>query len=148
MKKIALCALLIAAAAGAAHAATYYEPTPGADYTCDYTNAPPPTKDPGLSTFDITRALDPGGKPIWRGIEYFDALWGTRIYVENRKVVFAKPQTPPVWSNDFHRWGTVWEFTINPYGPQCTHTVVYGDGEHIVAEGCSDGHTRKCQKLL
>lgn len=151
MKKIALFALLlavIAGTAGTAHAVTYYEPTPGADYTCDYTNPPPPTKDPGISTFDITRSLDPSGKPIWRGIEYFDALWGSMTYVDNRKVTFAKPQSPPVWSPYYHLYGTVWEFTINPYGPQCTKTTVYGDGKIIVFQQCSDGHTRTCEKLL
>ena len=138
MKRIVLSALLLAVVTTlAVSAITYHEPTAGADYRCDYVNPPAPSADPGLSTFSITRSIDPSGLPIWRGIEYFDATWGG---TDNRKVTFAKPVNHGA---TFTRW----EFTINPSGPQCTQTDVYNYGKWIYFQGCSDGHSRSCERL-
>jgi hypothetical protein len=142
MKKAVLLVLLAVFVAGAAHA--YHEPTPNVYYYCDYTGTPPSqAEDPGLSLFDIARSFDPSGKPIWRGIEYFDATWAPNAW-DNRKVTFAKPVN--MWFPGKGN-GTRWEFTINPGGPQCIYTDVINNGfggQTIYFAGCSDGHTRIC----
>jgi hypothetical protein len=142
MKKIALSALLLAVAcAAAASAATFHTPTWNADYTCTYTNPPYPSVN-GLSTWVQTSTqLDGAGNPIYRTIEYFDASYGT----ENRKATFAKPVN--VYSSYGTLLYTTWEFTINPSGPQCKKTDVYGWGQTLYFNNCTDGHTRRCERL-
>jgi hypothetical protein len=148
MKKAVLFALLIAVTAGAAQAYPFHEPIPNVDYYCDYTGTPPSqAADPGLSLFSITRSIDPGGVlPWWRGTEYFDATWAPGAW-DGRKVVFAKPVNMWITGKGY---GTRWEFTINPYGPQCKATDIVNDGyggQTIYFGGCTDGHTRTCYRL-
>lgn len=144
MKKAVLFALLFAVA-GVAQA--YYEPIPNVYYYCNYGVPLPPSTDPGFSLFSINRSIDPGGVlPWWRGIEYFDASVGGTFYTDNRKVTFAKPvnMTFPALGG---RWGTRWEFTINPGGPQCKNTDIVYDSygtQEIHFRNCTDGHTRVC----
>ena len=138
MKKVVLFGMLFAALTGIAYA--YTEPIPNVDYWCDYVNAPYPSADPGDSWFAITRSLDPSGLPIWRGIETFTSVLGG---TDQRKVTFAKP------ANQFFPglgWGTRWEFTINPSGPQCKFTDVVNNayGQTIYFNNCTDGHSRTC----
>ena len=145
MKKAVLFALLIAVTAGAAQAYPFHEPIPNVDYSCDYTGTPPNSAARwGLSLFAINRSTDPGGVlPWWRGIEYYDATYGT----DNRKVTFAKPVN--MWFTG-KGYGTRWEFTINPYGPQCKYTDIINEaygGQTIYFAGCTDGHTRICHRL-
>lgn len=138
MKKIALFALLFAAAATAASAQTMFKPLSGVTYFCDYVN---PTMDEvtpdGASRFDLT------GDTLLRGIETFLANHG----VDQRKVTFAKPANrfviDPVTHDAVLVW-TRWEFTINPGGPQCTSTLVSEGGQRISFQNCSDGHSRVC----
>jgi len=137
MKKAVLFALLFAVVAGAASATSFHTPTWNADYTCTYTNPPYPSIN-GLSTFvNTSTQYDGAGNPIYRGIEYYDASYG----LENRKFTFAKPVN--MYSGLFTRW----EFTLNPYGPQCKQTDVYGGGQTIYFNNCTDGHTRRCERL-
>jgi hypothetical protein len=136
MKKVVLFALLLAVVATAS-AFAFQEPTWGADYTCTYTNPPYPSVN-GISTFVKTSTqYDAAGNPIYRGTEYYDASYG----LENRKFTFAKPVS--MYSGLFTRW----EFTINPSGPQCKQTDVYGWGQTIYFNNCTDGHTRQCERL-
>ena len=145
MKKAVLFVLLVAVVAGAAHA--YTEPIPNVDYYCDYTGTPPSqAADPGLSFFSITRSIDPSGKPMWRGTEFFDATWAVGA-TDHRKVTFAKPVNMYFPGLGL---GSRWEFTINPYGPQCKYTDIVNDGyggQDIYFAGCTDGHTRFCKRL-
>lgn len=142
MKKSVLFALLVVLTAGAGVAQTYHHPTANVDYSCDYTGTPPNSAAAwGLSLFSISLSTDASGKPIWRGIEYYDATYGG----DNRKVTFAKP-SPKTWYPGWG-WGTRWEFTINPYGPQCKYTDVINNGALIFFAGCTDGHSRTCQRL-
>ena len=145
-KKIALSALLLLAPL-AGFAQSYIEPIARVDYTCHYTNPPAPSLTDGLSFFDVYRSWDPSGKPKLSGIEYFDATRpGVPIYTDNRKVTFAKPSDNYIW-NGIYGWGTRWEFTINPSGPQCKSTDVFNNGQDIVFANCTDGHTRTCHRL-
>jgi hypothetical protein len=138
MKKAVLFALMLAAALSA-HAATYHTPTWGADYTCTYTNPPYPSVD-GISTFVLTSTqYDAQGRPIYRAIEYYDASYGP----ENRKVTFAKPVNRYIGTTLLN---TTWEFTILN-GPQCKQTDIYGWGKTIYFNDCTDGHTRRCDRL-
>ncbi|HEX9941266.1 MAG TPA: hypothetical protein VGG03_04560 [Thermoanaerobaculia bacterium] len=132
MKKVVLFALLFAAVAASAYAVT--PPLENRLYKCDYTNPTMGEVDPGFSRFDFIYLDTPTDK---RGIEYFDATWGQ----DNRKVTFAKP----VDGNSF-LYGpfTTWEFTINPYGPQCKRAAVLFGGHRIDFSDCSDGHSRIC----
>jgi hypothetical protein len=137
MKNIVLSALLLAVVATGS-ASAFQAPTWGADYTCSYTNPPYPSVN-GISTFVLTQPVqyDSLSRPIYRGIEYYDASYG----VENRKFTFAKPVD---MNNGLF---TRWELTINPSGPQCKQTDVYGNGQVIYFLNCTDGHTRTCQRL-
>ena len=139
-KKIALSALLLAVACvTAASAANFHTPTWNADYTCTYTNPPYPSVD-GLSTWVLQSTQYVNNDPIYRTIEYYDASYGT----ENRKATFAKPVNTYYGTTVLF---TTWEFTINPYGPQCKKTDVYGWGKTIYFNNCTDGHTRRCERL-
>ncbi len=136
MKRIVLFALLFAVTT-VASAAAFHTPSWGEDYTCTYTNPPYPSVN-GISTFVKTSTqYDAAGNPIHRGIEYYDASYGT----ENRKFTFAKPV------NMYYGLFTRWEFTIGPSGPQCKKTDVYGWGQTIYFIDCGDGHSRTCERL-
>jgi hypothetical protein len=125
-------ALLFAVVAASAQAIT--PPLENYLYKCSYTNPTMGEKNPGFSRFVWVYRNQPADK---RGIEYFDALWGQ----DNRKVTFAKP----VDKNSF-LYGpfTVWEFTVNPAGPQCKWAAVLFGGHRIDFSDCSDGHSRIC----
>ena len=133
MKKVVLFALLLAAAVASVHAQSM-PPLENRYYYCDYTNPTGGEQDPGLSRFRFVYLNTPTDK---RGIEDFQATWGW----DNRKIVFAKPLdiVSPLYG-----YGTRWEFTINPSGPQCKNTSVFYGGALILFKSCSDGHTRTC----
>jgi hypothetical protein len=132
MKKVVLFALLFAAVAGAAQA--YVNPKCGVAYHCSYTNYPDPIVNGGISIFDQCVWVNPG---FVRGTEEFQTPYGW----DNRKFSFAKPV------NGYDAYGlpmTTWEFTINPYGPQCKTTKVMFGGDRIEFKDCTDGHSRVC----
>jgi hypothetical protein len=139
MKKVVLFALLLAATVTVASAASFQAPTWGADYTCTYTNPPYPSVN-GLSTFVLqSTQYDASSRPIYRTIEYYDASYGP----ENRKVTFAKPVNT-VYGG--YILSTTWESTMLN-GPQCKKTEIYGWGATIYFNDCTDGHTRRCERL-
>ncbi|MFL6234646.1 MAG: hypothetical protein ACJ76N_16050 [Thermoanaerobaculia bacterium] len=144
MKKVVLSALLLAIAAAAAHAQSpYMVPLSGQYYYCTYTNTnlhEVNGEDGGFSRFDISPIT--AAKDWYQGREVFLATYGP----DQRKVTFAKPfnvfvinpRGEEVWR------GTRWEFTINPYGPQCKNTVVQNWGQFISFQNCTDGSSRYC----
>lgn len=146
MKKIALFALL-AAAAVSASAATFegpggpfYGPNPGAIYTCDYANYSGSAKDGGLSWWELTTYTAADGRPMLRGTEHFQAYDRFRqVFWEGYKATWAAPVT------NSHSYGTTtWEYTFNPYGPQCKSARVEFFGYRLIFSQCGDGHTRTC----
>jgi ABC-type transport system substrate-binding protein len=146
MKKAVLFALLLAAAmsASAETYSGYAGPNRGAGnlYLCDYQNYPGPAVDPGASYWDLTAGADASGKPILRGIEYFEAWHPTfGNYLENYRVTWAKPAIN--WDPVSYTYFTRWEFTFKD-GPQCKKTDVYFNGVKIVFKDCTDGHSRTC----
>ena len=135
--------LLLLAAVPSAFAATFHNPTFGADYVCQYVNPPYPRVD-GLSTFVLqSTQWDADRNPIYRTIEYFDAKIGGTFFVENNKATFAKPVNTVIGAQILY---TRWEFTLLN-GPQCKRTDVSNWGGTIVFDGCTDGHRRTCQRL-
>lgn len=131
MKKMVLFALLFATVAASAQAAV--NPMCGVAYHCFYTNYPAPIVNGGISIFDQCV----WGSTFVRGIEEFQTPYGW----DNRKFTFAKPV------NGYDANGapiTDWEFTINPYGPQCRKARVSVSGYRINFNDCSDGHSRVC----
>ena len=133
MKRIALFALLLAAAAVSAQAA-HVAPLQSTTYKCWYTNPPLGSANPGFSSFSFIYMNTTEQK---RGIEYYDATWGP----DNRKMTFAKP----VDKTSFYVGPyTTWEFTFNPSGPQCKQTDVLFGGNRIDFLDCTDGHQRTC----
>ncbi|HEY3571425.1 MAG TPA: hypothetical protein VGP73_26095 [Thermoanaerobaculia bacterium] len=136
MKKVVLFALLAVVAAASAQA-QYLPPAPSTYFYCTYTNTQLHEvngADGGFSRFDIS-AVRPD---YYQGTETFLATYG----VDQRKVTFAKPV------NFYNIYGelvrTQWEFTINPYGPQCKNTVVRNGGYSISFQNCTDGSSRVC----
>ncbi len=147
MKKAVLCALLLAAVALSASAETYvgsnsvsyYGPNRGALYSCDYANYNGAAADPGQSYWTLTVFQDASGKPMPRGTEHFlttSQLW------DGYKATWAKPvnKIDPLTYTTY----THWEYTFNPYGPQCTKANVFFNGYKLTFGDCSDGHTRTC----
>ena len=139
MKRIALFALLLVVA-GAAHAQTYYPLSQGHAFTCDYTNRTFHETDGGITVFSIG-----ANSVLMRGIEGFES---DLVGFDNRKVTFAKPQDvivhPPF--GDDRVTGTRWEFTINPFGPQCNALVKgFGIAQTINFTQCTDGSARFCR---
>ncbi len=132
MKKVVLFALLLATvAAASAHAIN--EPQWGASYTCDYSNYSGNATDYGTSYWLETSRVWPGGTLLIRSNETFTTSYGTDTY----KASWAKPEPGPYGS-------TIWEFTFNPYGPQCKKTIVYSGSYYIDFQQCTDGHSRFC----
>jgi len=136
MKKLVAFGLLFATAALAAQA--YVTPLPYR-YRCDYNFSIQGATDPGYSYFTVS-----GDPTLLRGTEDYTVTGGW----DHRKIAFAKPvdhrvpnpEPPPVYIID----GTTYEFTINPYGPQCKNTLVTNGGYTIYFDDCTDGHRRTC----
>jgi hypothetical protein len=147
MKRIALLALLLAVASVNAASANgpFHTPVWGGYYICNYTNPPFPSVN-GYSRWDLQSTQFVNGDPIYRTIEYYDASYnnGNTIVTENRKATFAKPVNVYYGSTILY---TTWEFTINPGGPQCKKTDIYGLGQTIYFNNCTDGHTRQCSRF-
>jgi hypothetical protein len=139
LKRLVPAVLVLLSVVPFASATAYHTPIWGADYTCDYTNPPSPRID-GLSIFVLqSTQYDSLSRPIYRTIEYFDATYG----IDNNKMTFAKPVNTVIGT---YVVKTRWEATLLN-GPQCTQTDVYNWGGTIVFAGCSDGHTRTCERL-
>jgi len=148
MKKVLLSALLLAVVATSAHAAEIWPRTDRA-YFCNYTNPTMHEVTPdGLSRFVLSQIWLADGSYLLRGVENFLINYGGSQRVDQRKVTFAKPYTrylpDPLTGQPVPVW-TRWEFTINPGGPQCTSATVFGGGNSISFQNCSDGHSRTCQ---
>jgi hypothetical protein len=148
LKKAVLSALLLAVAVVATASADldyddngvpYIPPYANLPYSCSYTGNSGIAANPGTSIFAIT-AGQLGEFRKWDGYEWFDAIRNGVKYRDSRKVIFTKPVNGSDFRGDF----TQWEFTINPYGPQCKGTKVYYGGAMIRFTNCTDGHTRTC----
>jgi hypothetical protein len=127
MKNVVLSALLLAAAlATSAQAVT--PPAANQTYKCYYDNYSGLASDPGYSSWALT------GSPTFllRGNETFTTSYGTDAF----KTAWAYKNEVPYGSN--------YEFTFNPSGPQCTQTHVLYNGVVIQFRSCSDGHIRDC----
>lgn len=130
--RLALCALVagLAALVPAAAQATDYPPIAGATYRCVYGNG---TVE--IARFNLSRVNLADGSYLLQGTEdfynYGNGFW------DARKVTFAKPQPAGGYA-------TKWEFTINPSGPQCKHTVVSGAGYWIDFIDCG-ASSRSCE---
>lgn len=136
MKKMVLFALLLAAFAGSAQAIV--KPKCDVAYRCYYYNYPNPITNPGISFFQSCVWVSP---TFLRGIEQFQVPYGTGW--DARKFAFANPGSDYFDPNTY-TWATDWEFTINPYGPQCKQTRVSNYGNRIDFNDCTDGHSRVC----
>lgn len=136
MKSLVTAAVLALTVSTAAHA-VHLRPIQGATYRCDYYNYHGLANDPGYSSFAIT--LEQLGGDLLRGIETFSVSYGTGT--DQQKLSLAKPL-------DFYYgpgyFGTRWEFTVNPGGPQCKNTEVVAQGAFINFNDCTDGHSRSC----
>ncbi|HSS79461.1 MAG TPA: hypothetical protein VLV54_22260 [Thermoanaerobaculia bacterium] len=141
MMRIAVIALLFAAVAGAAQAQTYYPLSQGHAFTCIYTNPSFHETNGGLSVFSIGPS-----SILMRGIEGFES---DLVGFDNRKVTFAKPLDIIIHGIHGDRLlGTRWEFTINPFGPQCSALVKdFGIAQVITFTQCTDGSARTCQAI-
>ena len=130
MKKVVLFALLLATVAAASAHAINNEPRWGATYICYYDNYTGNASDPGYSTWSSRVQLSP---TLITSKETFTTSYGTDTY----KAAWAKPEPQANGS-------TLWEFTFNPYGPQCKRTIVYPGSYTITFNECTDGHSRVC----
>jgi len=124
-KTLATAALALVLAAGASQAVTL-PLAPPTTYNCSGGSTATGGE---TSTFEISQVND----NLWRGIESFTQ--GGRN--DQRKIAFAKPVVSGPGS-------TSWEYTINPYGPQCKATDVLYGGVVIRFGTCTDGSTRTC----
>ena len=138
MKKMVLFALLFAAVAASAHARV--DPKCNVQYRCYYQNYPGPILDGGVSIFTDCVWARPD---LLRTIEKFQRPFNGNIILDNRKATFAKG-LGEYFDYYLYSWATDWEFTINPYGPQCTKAEVSYSGNRIDFSNCSDGHSRVC----
>jgi hypothetical protein len=131
MKRIVLFALLLATFAASAHAIS--GPRFGVIYTCyynsDYTGA---AANPGWSFWQKRAG---GSATLIYTTEHFQTSWGSDGYL----ATWAKP-----YDVGYPYYYTRWEYTFNPYGPQCKDTRVYGGGTYIEFYNCTDGHSRTC----
>lgn len=110
-----------------------YAPVEGAAYNCLYYNAGGSYVH-GLSGVSVFTWNYLNGPTLKRGIEKY---WLNNGTVDNRKVTFAFKGPGPNGTSH-------WEFTINPYGPQCKDTFVSAGGGTISFSACTDGHSRFC----
>lgn len=151
MKKIVLSALLLAAVAVSASAEnyqgndgkTYSGPNKNAPYRCYYTNYSGSAVNQGVSYWTLFTYQDASGKPMPRGTENFQAtnqygqpVWEGYKATWAKPVIFPEPNTPLTY--------TQWEYTFNPYGPQCRKANVHFGGFRLNFSECSDGHSRTC----
>lgn len=133
MKKAILCALVLATfAAVSAQASGFQGPQMGVVYKCDYDNYTGAAEDPGWSFWQLRTG---SSATLLYTFETFKTSWGSDTY----KATWAKPVVvhPLLY--------TSWEFTFNPYGPQCKDTRVWPGAKVIQFLDCTDGHTRVCQ---
>jgi hypothetical protein len=129
MKKIVLSALLLATVAASAHAIT--GPRFNVLYTCYYSdNYTGAAESPGWSFWQ--QRTGSTSTLIYTN-ETFKTSWGSDTY----RATWAKP-----YDVGYPYYYTRWEFTFNPYGPQCKDTRVYG--AYIEFRNCTDGHSRTC----
>ena len=157
MKKIVLSALLLAAVALSASAETYHGnngvsysgPTRGAIYSCYYSNYSGTAVDGGdggYSYWTLTVYQDGSGKPMPRGTEHFLAedRYGREL-LEGFKATWAAPvnKIDPYTGTTY----TQWEYTFNPYGPQCKKANVYFNAFKLAFNECGDGHSRVCWQV-
>jgi hypothetical protein len=156
MKKSVLCALLLAAVAMSASATwypgtglsagiSYSGPNEGQWYSCDYQNYSGSAIDPGHSYWIFDIFYDGNGRPMLRGTEHFRALdrYGKEI-PEGYKSTWAAPANR---SDSYNGSFTQWEYTFNPYGPQCKKANVYFNAFKLTFSECGDGHSRTCLLL-
>ncbi len=129
MKKVVLFALLLATvAAASAHAVVL--PRSGSYFCYHFQNG----YFIGTGSSEINVA---GSFTLQRGIERFKDPGMT--FIDNRKVTFA-------WKSDNPSSGySVWEFTINPGGPQCKKAYVYSNA--IFYTECDTIAERDCYLL-
>jgi hypothetical protein len=152
MRKIVLSALLLAATALSASATMYpgtgpsaglsfSGPNEGQYYQCTYTNYSGSATNQGYSVwlFDIFYSSD--GKPMLRGTEHFTTT-NTSTGWDGYKSTWAAPvnKIDPYTGTTF----TQWEYTFNPYGPQCKKAGVYFNAFKLTFAECGDGHSRVC----
>lgn len=151
MKKIVLFALLLAAAVSASAetfggtGAPHYGPDRGRLYTCDYTNYSGSAVDGGRSWWELDVFYGADGRPMLRGTEHFEATdrYGKPFW-EGYKATWAAPRT---FYSSFYGDVTTWEYTFNPYGPQCKRVDVLFYGFKLIFGQCGDGHSRTCTRL-
>jgi hypothetical protein len=151
MKKVVLSALLLAAVAMSASAEnyqgndgkTYSGPNKNAPYRCYYTNYSGAALDQGISYWTLFTYQDAEGKPMPRGTEHFQYMnrygqldWDGYKATWAHPVIVQEPQVPLTL--------TRWEYTFNPYGPQCKRADVRFGGFQLVFSQCGDGHSRTC----
>ena len=156
MKRIVLSALLLAAAVATtavpasaevygydSNGKAYVGPNRGQAYSCTYTNYSGSADQGGISYWTlVTYQLD--GKPMPRGTEHFEATnrYG-EPFLEGYKATWAKPVVlPDPYSDTYY---TQWEYTFNPYGPQCKKAKVFFGGFRLTFSECGDGHSRICE---
>jgi len=146
MKKVVLFALLAAAAVSASAESfagpggPFYGPDRGAIYQCHYSNYSGSAKDDGFSWWELTVFTAADGRPMLRGTEHFDAVdrYGN-VFPEGYKATWSAPRDVS------HTYGlTTWDYTFNPYGPQCKSARVAYFGYQLTFSQCSDGHSRTC----
>lgn len=154
MKKIVLSALLLAVVAvsasatwypgtGASAGQSFSGPNEGQYYSCDYQNYSGSAVDPGYSYWVFNVFYDGLGKPMLRGTEHFLATNRyNQQFWEGYKSTWAAPanKIDPYTGTSF----TQWEYTFNPYGPQCKKAGVYFNAFKLTFSECGDGHTRTC----
>ncbi len=149
MKKIVLSALLLAAVAMSASAesyrgnngVTYSGPTRNAPYQCFYTNYNGVAMDEGISYWTLFTYQDGLGRPMPRGTEHFQVSeedW------DGYKATWAAPANFPDPATSGTLNYTRWEYTFNPYGPQCKSATVHFNAFKLVFSQCGDGHSRTC----
>lgn len=136
MKKVILCALLVATfAAVSAEAVT--GPRFGVLYQCNYNEGyAGDAANPGWSFWQ--QRIGSSATLIYTN-ETFKTSWGSDTY----RATWAKP-----FDVGFPYYYTRWEFTFAPYagqpGTQCKDTRVWSGANFIQFLNCTDGHSRSC----
>ena len=149
MRKVVLSVLLLAAVATSASAeifpgrdGKYYSgPDEGQYYSCDYENYSGAAKDPGYSRWVFDIFYDGTGKPMLRGTEHFLTRSGQPAW-DGYKATWAWPRI--LQEPGIPLTYTEWEYTFNPYGPQCKKVGVHFSANILRFSECGDGHTRSC----
>ncbi|HEX6863336.1 MAG TPA: hypothetical protein VF414_11000, partial [Thermoanaerobaculia bacterium] len=120
-------------------------PTRNRHYACNYTNYSGSAVNGGRSWWVLNIFYSADGKPMLRGTEYFDARdrYGDP-FTEGYKATWAAPVN---YFSSFYGNITRWEYTFNPYGPQCKRADVLYGGYQLTFRECGDGHTRTCSLI-